>query len=47
MEQIFYCLHDFMVHTKSLTYIGMGLGLIVLLGFYLFLTGRDEPIRKY
>ena len=47
MQQIFYSLHDFMLCTKSATYICMGLGLIVLLGFWIFLTGRDKPIRKY
>ena len=47
METIFYSLHDFMLATKTMTYIGMGLGLVGLLGYWLFLTGRDESIRKY
>ncbi len=47
METIFYSLHDFMIATKTVTYIFMGLGLIGLLGFWLFLTGREDPIRKY
>ena len=47
METIFYSLQDFMVHTKSITYILMGLGVLGLLGYWLFLTGRDEKIRKY
>jgi hypothetical protein len=41
MNEVFYTLHDFMLHTKSWTYALMGCGLLVLLGFYLFLTGRD------
>jgi len=47
METIFYSLHDFYVCTKSATYICMGLGLLGLLGYWLFLTGRDEKMRKY
>lgn len=47
MEQVFYSLHDFMLHTKTATYILMGLGLLGLLGYWLFLTGRDESIRKF
>ena len=47
MENIFYSLQDFMLCTKSMTYIFMGLGVLVLLGFWLFLTERDKPIRKY
>ena len=47
METIFYSLHDFMVCTKSVTYILMGLGVVGLLGYWLFLSGRDESIRKF
>ena len=47
MEQIFYSLHDFMLHTKNWTYILMGLAVLAAWGFYLFLSGRDEKIRKY
>ena len=47
MEHIFYSLHDFMLCTKTMTYVLMGLGLFGLLGYWLFLTGRDESIRKY
>ena len=47
METIFYSLQDFMLCTKSMTYILMGLGVLGLFGFWLFLTGRDKPIRKY
>jgi len=47
MECIFYSLQDFMLSTKNMTYILMGLGVLGLLGYWLFLTGRDEKIRKY
>lgn len=47
MDNIIYSLQDFMVCTKSVTYILMGLGVICLLGYWIFLTGRDEKIRKY
>jgi hypothetical protein len=46
MESI-YSLQDFMLCTKSLTYILMGLGVLGLLGYWIFLTGRDEKMRKY
>lgn len=45
--EIFYSLHDFMLSTKNLTYLFMGLGLFALWGFFVFLTGRDDKIRKY
>ena len=47
MDSTFYSLQDFMMHTKSITYILMGLGVLGLLGYWLFLTERDEEIRKY
>lgn len=47
MESVFYSLQDFMVSTKTATYVLMGLGLVGLLGYWLFLTGRDERIKKY
>lgn len=47
MEHIFYSMHDFMLSTKTMTYIFMGLGILAIWGFYLFLTGRDEKIRKF
>ncbi len=37
----FYSLQDFMLHTKSWTYVLMGCGLFVLLGCYLFLNGKN------
>lgn len=42
MENHFYTLHDFLVYTKFVAYILMGLTLLGFLGFWLFLTGRDE-----
>ncbi len=42
METVFYTLHDFMIHTKGITYLIMGGLLIVLPLFWLFLTGNDE-----
>jgi hypothetical protein len=42
MDGIFYTLHDFMVHTKNISYILMAVALIGLAGFWSFLVGRDE-----
>ena len=42
MEQVFYTLQDFMVHTKAVVYVLMGLWLIGVVGFWSFLSGRDE-----
>lgn len=47
MFEIFYSLQAFMLHSKSMTYIGMGLGVLAVWLFFLFLTGRDDDIRKY
>lgn len=47
METIFYTLHDFMLHTKTITYLVMGGILIGLLLFWRFLTERDEKKRTY
>ncbi len=38
----FYTLHDFLVYTKGAAYILMGVILLGVLGFWLFITGRDE-----
>ncbi len=37
----FHTLYDFMITTKSLTYILMGVSLVIFLGFFRFLTARD------
>lgn len=42
----FATLYDFMVHTKSWTYILMGLTLAGLWLFWHFLTGRDDTSIK-
>ena len=47
MEQTFFSLHEFMLQTKTVTYLLMGGGLVGFLCFWCFLFGRDESIRKY
>jgi hypothetical protein len=42
MENDFYTLHNFMVYTKGAVYYLMGLMVLGVLGFWLYLTGRDE-----
>ena len=42
MEQTFYTLHDFLVFTKGASYYLMGAAILALLGFWLFITSRDE-----
>jgi len=42
MEQVFYTLQDFMVHTKAVVYVLMGLWLVAVVGFWGFLTNRDD-----
>ncbi len=44
---MFHSLHAFMLETKSVTYVLMGLGLIILGLFWKFLSGRDKELRKY
>jgi hypothetical protein len=39
MDQVFYTLHDFMVHTESITYLLVIATLIGMTLFWLFLTG--------
>ena len=38
----FMTLHDFMFWTKGMAYVGMGVGLVAFVAFWLFLTERDE-----
>ena len=45
--QTFYSLHAFMLETKSVTYVLMGLGIIALAIFWCFLSGRDNDLRKF
>jgi hypothetical protein len=42
MENIYYTLQDFLTHTKGVAYILIVLILIGMLGFWNYLTGRDE-----
>jgi len=42
MENTFHVLHDFMLFTKGAAYYLMGATVLGLLGFWLYLTGRDE-----
>ncbi len=38
----FFTYHDFTVYTKGAAYLLMGATLLGILGFWLFITGRDE-----
>ena len=42
MDNVFYTLQDFLLFTKGAAYYLMGAALLGILGFWLFLTGRDE-----
>jgi Tfp pilus assembly protein PilO len=42
MENTFYSLQEFMLHTKGVVYILMGVMILGILGFWLYLNGRDE-----
>lgn len=42
MENSFYTLHDFLVFTKGIAYYLMGVAVLGVLGFWLYITGRDE-----
>jgi hypothetical protein len=48
MDDIIYTLQDFMLHTESVTYIIMGISLIGVAGFWLFLnqTDKDEDRNR-
>lgn len=47
METVFYTLHDFLLHSKSITYMLMGGILVGLMLFWFFLSGRDEKKRTF
>lgn len=47
MDALFYTLHDFLLHSKSITYILLGGILVAMLLFWLFLSGRDEKKRTF
>ena len=42
MQDSFHTLYDFLLHSEGTAYIVMGLVLIFLFCFWLFLTQRDE-----
>lgn len=42
MEDTFYTLHQFLLHTESVTYVLMLASLLGVLCFWVFLTARDE-----
>jgi len=47
MDSIFHSLHDFMIFSKGITYLIMGLILILMPLYWLFLTDRDEKKETY
>lgn len=47
METLFHTLQDFMTYTKGVTYIVMGLILVLMPLFWLFLTDKDEKKPTY
>ncbi len=42
MKETIVTLQEFMLHTESVTYIIMGVSLIGVLGFWLYLSETDE-----
>ena len=42
MDSMFHTLHDFMLHTKAVTYILMVAALIGIAYFWQFLSGKDS-----
>jgi hypothetical protein len=40
-------MHDFLLHSKSITYILVGGILVGMLLFWMFLSGRDEKKRTF
>jgi len=42
MESQFNTLQEFMLHAESITYIVLALGLVGFVGFWFFLTGKDD-----
>lgn len=46
LEQPFHTLQEFYLHSKTLTYILMGLTLIGFVGFWHLLSGKDEEVKK-
>lgn len=42
MEGAFHTLHEFMIHTENVTYWLILASLLGIVGFWRFLSGRDE-----
>jgi hypothetical protein len=42
MDQVFYTLQDFLLHTESVTYLLVIATLVGMTVFWWFLTGKDE-----
>ncbi len=47
MENAFFTLQDFMLHSKAMAYLLMAAALIGLPLFWTFLTGRDKKKRTF
>ena len=47
MGNVFYTLLDFIIYSEGITYLLMGVILVFLLLFWLFLTGRDDKKRTF
>ncbi len=42
MEPVFFTLQDFFTFSKGVTYVLMGIALVVMVAMWNFLVGRDE-----
>lgn len=42
MENTFFTLHQFLLHTESFTYILLACALVGITVFWMFLTGRED-----
>jgi hypothetical protein len=42
MDNIFFTLHEFLLHTENFTYLLIVATLVGIAGFWYFLTGGDE-----
>ena len=47
MTPEFHTLQEFMTHTKGMAYLLIGVALVVLPLFWMFLTGRDKKKRTF
>ena len=44
---VYSSIQDFMLHSKSITYLLMGAGLVGLACFWYFLCARDKDINRF